>query len=226
MDDRRITLVKACYLNCLVLHFSKKKGCAVNLKSVEDALPELLAAKKMLKILELIEKEALPQLLFGRSPDIWQSLYIDYEKPFVERLWCQLGPVRINLHKIHPCNEGEALFHPHPWPSAMHVLTGVYETAIGYAIWNETPEIALKGEVSGDFKYEMGNQNAWHYVRPISYPAYTVMVTGTPYKTLLPVRVGHKSPKPLRTLDQTEKETNLFFFWDYYLGDAWRAAKQ
>ena len=131
----------------------------------------------MLDVLESFEK-VLDVLL---EEDEWQSLFIDYEKPFVERLWRQCGEFRVNLHRIHPCEQGEALYHPHPWPSAMHVLSGVYETAVGCGIWNERPEFVIKGVISGDFKYEMTRQNGWHYVRPVDRPAMTLMVTGMPW---------------------------------------------
>ena len=39
---------------------------------------------------------------------------------------------RIYLHRIYPCAPGEALFHPHLWPSAMRILSGEYEMAVGY----------------------------------------------------------------------------------------------
>jgi hypothetical protein len=57
---------------------------------------------------------------------------VNYHHPRVERLWTQVGDSRLMLHVIHPCNSSEALYHPYPWPSAMHVLSGRYETA--YAI--------------------------------------------------------------------------------------------
>ena len=83
----------------------------------------------MLDVLAAVE-QALPQLL--QDENAWHSLYIDYQLPTVERLWRPWHEYRISLHRIHPCAPGEALFHPHPWPSAMHVLAGAYEMAVGY----------------------------------------------------------------------------------------------
>ena len=201
-----------------------------NLKRVEKILPDLIDANRMLKILELMEKEVLPELLSSRDPEMWESLYIDYEKPFVERLWYQFGPIRINLHKIHPCKESEALFHPHPWPSAMHVLSGTYETAVGSSIWSEEPRIALRGIVNGGFKYEMLYANAWHYVRPIGGPAYTLMITGKPWKNakswakIFGERDRRQSLPAMRQLTLEEKANNLLFFWNYYIGNPCRVA--
>lgn len=209
---------------------------AKTFKSVEAVLPGLLEEKKMLEILDIVEKDVLPELL-GLTPSdlyenaaLWQSMYIDYEKPFVERLWYQLGQVRINLHKIYPCEKGEAFFHPHPWPSAMHIFSGVYETVLGYGTWQDLePATVFKGMLTGgEFsKYEMTHPCAWHYVRPIGGPVFTLMVTGEPWKTgkVVTSRLKSKSKK-MRALTQVEKHMNLSFFWDYYLGDSWRAAKQ
>jgi len=33
----------------------------------------------------------------------WNTLEVLYEAPRVERLWTQLGPNRLSLHRIHPC---------------------------------------------------------------------------------------------------------------------------
>ena len=77
-------------------------------------------------------EDALPDLL-REGVDAWRSLDIDYEPPHVERLWRPWGPVvstgamtipsrfRLSLHRIHPCET--ALFHPHPWPSAVRIIT-------------------------------------------------------------------------------------------------------
>ena len=95
----------------------------------------------MLRALHEAE-DALPDLL-SVGVTSWRSLDIDYDPPHVERLWRPWGPVistgamsipsrfRINLHRIHPCET--ALWHPHPWPSAIRVVTGRYEMGIGYA---------------------------------------------------------------------------------------------
>lgn len=197
-------------------------------KSVENVLPKLLGSGRMLDILEIVEKDVLPELLDQRDIDIWQSLYVDYEKPFVERLWRQLGPIRINLHKIHSCIAAEALFHPHPWPSAVHVLSGEYETGIGVSVGQEKPGVVFREFVSREFKYEMPSENAWHYVRPVGGSSCSVMVTGEPWKRAGSIReIEAKKVMPsMRSLTTDEKIENLLFFWNYFLGDALRAAKQ
>ena len=83
----------------------------------------------MLDVLEAVEQK-LPELL--RDEAGWNSLFIDYHPPTVERLWRTWGEYRVSLHRIHPCERGTALFHPHPWPSAMRILSGEYEMAVGY----------------------------------------------------------------------------------------------
>ena len=106
----------------------------------------------MFKRLREVEQE-LPDLL---EKEIWNGLYIDYHPPIVERVWTQVGENRIYLHRIHPCSEGEALFHPHPWPSAMRILSGEYEMGIGYGEGTEPPEIAAIVKLDGIRKLLQG----------------------------------------------------------------------
>ena len=69
----------------------------------------------MLDVLREVEKEI--EALLGEADD-WESLYIDYDHPHVERLYRSWGDYRINLHLIHPVPKGQSpLYHPHPWPS-------------------------------------------------------------------------------------------------------------
>jgi hypothetical protein len=155
----------------------------------------------MLDILAQVE-EALPELLQDES--IWQSLYVDYHPPFVERLWTRWRDYRIYLHRIHPCEREQALFHPHPWPSAMRVLEGEYEMAVGFGAGMVTPPIAALMITGGDFRYEMTHPDSWHYVRPLGRPTLSVMVTGKPW-----AREAHKSSKPLQPL-QPAQVADLF----------------
>src|SRR5262249_19829040 len=94
-------------------------------------------------------------------------------------------------HRIHPCERGQALFHPHPWPSAMRVLEGEYEMAVGYGPGMEEPPIAALMVAQGDFRYEMTHPDGWHYVRPLRRPSMSVMVTGKPWS-----REAPRSSKP------------------------------
>ncbi len=162
----------------------------------------------MLDILDQVEKE-LPRLLAEK--DQWQSLNINYHPPFVERVYRSWEGYRIYLHKIHPCGPGEALFHPHPWPSAMHILSGKYEMAVGYGSSDTPPPEAVKLIASGDLKYEMTDINSWHYVRPIDEMAMTLMVTGKPWRRKAPGKNQDLVP-----LLSEAKEEIIAFFRDYF----------
>ena len=122
-------------------------------------------------------KAALPVLLRQPVGD-WNSLDVDYEPPRVERLWWPFGgQYRLMLHRIHPCTE--ALWHPHPWPSAVEVVEEAYEMGVSY----HGPEEPLVTMVlKAGSSYEMLNPKAWHYVRPLEKPSLSIMVIGQPYE--------------------------------------------
>jgi hypothetical protein len=165
----------------------------------------------MLATLAALEAE-LPHLLSSR--DGWQSLDINYHPPFVERVWRPWGDFRIALHRIHPCAPEEALFHPHPWPSAMRILAGAYEMAIGYGEGDEPPPIAARLVAAGEdmnVRYEMTDPDAWHYVRPIEGPTYSVMITGRPWARRAP-----QSEHPLRPLAEDKIVELLAWYANRY----------
>jgi hypothetical protein len=144
----------------------------------------------MLEVLRRVE-EALPSLIsllvteqgFGG----WHSLAVRYHKPYVDRLWRPFEDrYRIYLHRIEDCEPGEALFHPHPWPSAMRVVLGQYEMAVGYGKGDTPPPIASTLILPEGAAYEMTDPDSWHYVRPVFGPAYSVMVTGEPWDRKAP----------------------------------------
>ena len=162
----------------------------------------------MLDILYAVENE-LPMLL--HDEDTWNSLYVDYHPPIVERLWLPWGDYRVNLHRIYPCARDEALFHPHPWPSAMRVLSGEYEMAVGYGKGETAPSIAALMIASGDFRYEMTDPDGWHYVRPLREPTMSLMVTGKPWD-----RPSPKSGKPLQQLSVEQRSAMFQFFREQY----------
>ena len=162
----------------------------------------------MLDILYAVENE-LPMLL--HDEDTWNSLYVDYHPPIVERLWMPWGDYRVNLHRIYPCTRDEALFHPHPWPSAMRVLSGEYEMAVGYGKGETAPSIAALMIASGDFRYEMTDPDGWHYVRPLREPTMSLMVTGKPWD-----RPSPKSGKPLQQLSVEQRSAMFQFFREQY----------
>lgn len=115
----------------------------------------------------------LPALL-AEGVDAWESLDIDYELPRVERLWRQVEGLRVYLHKIHPCKT--ALNHPHPWPSAVEILSGDYEMGLSLG----DAEVSRMVLASGS-RYEMVNPHGWHYVRPFGPPSLSLMVTAPPW---------------------------------------------
>jgi len=148
---------------------------------------------------------------FLGDPSQWQSVYVDYHPPFVERLWRQYGDNRIYLHRIHPCRPEEALFHPHPWPSAMRVCDGSYEMAVGYSSETEAPPVVAKETLVGGFAYEMTDENAWHSVRPLGRPSMSLMVTGKPWS-----RSSPKSGKSLLPFTEKQSKRLFAFFREYY----------
>lgn len=155
-----------------------------------------------------IEHE-LPKLLLDATN--WQSVFIDYEKPHVERLWMPWNENRINLHRIHPCGDHEALFHPHPWPSAMKLVSGQYKMAIGYGSGITHPVIATTLLLPAGSYYEMAEPDAWHYVRPLLTASLSVMLTGPRWiRDVVPVT------KKLQPLNPMIKHDLIKLFRAYY----------
>lgn len=155
----------------------------------------------MLKKLEII-KSILPELLIEKANLFQvQTMYIDYHKPIVSRIWFQHLDLRVYLHKIEPCGDSlEALYHPHKWNSAMEILRGSYEMGIGHSDTNETPKTDCTIILNKGSKYEMIEPNGWHYVNPIKEPAYTLMVTGKLNGREMPIEPN----KEFRKLTQLE----------------------
>lgn len=175
----------------------------------------------MIDILKKIEREQILDIL-SQPIEKFKTLYVDYEHPYVERLQYNLEDgYRLFFHVIHTCKTEEALYHPHPWPSAMHILEGKYETGVSYSEveehykhteTGELNELIAKNEVAKFIigsnlsnkdlaYYQMLNPNGWHYVRPLE-TCYTVMLTHTPWYS------GNKAPKQLDTLS-VERTTEI-----------------
>jgi len=122
---------------------------------------------------KLEDRTSLRTRLKSTTPNLFESVFVDYEPPFVERLWYQFDEeYRIFLHRVHPSASGEALYHPHPWPSLVRVLTtgsGGYEHGIGYdgLRTGAPPPVAAvqKNRDDGGFIYEMTDPHSWHYVK-------------------------------------------------------------
>ena len=140
--------------------------------------------KTFIEKLQQIERLKLYDLLCDAS--IWKSVDIKYHPPHVERLWCQLGKYRLFLHFIHPCEKSEALFHPHPWPSSIHVIEGEYEMGMGFGEGLEEPEIFSTILSQGSMYYEMPHKDGWHYVRPTKGVCSSVMLVGEPWGREMP----------------------------------------
>lgn len=154
-------------------------------------------------------EQALPHLLTNES--LWHSLFVDYAKPYVERVHMNWNGLRINLHRISTCETHEALFHPHPWPSAMRILEGSYEMGVGYSTTDEVPPTAATLVLTPGAAYEMVDRNGWHYVRPLTDYSLTLMVSGEPWD-----RISPKSSYPLSELSHSAKQEILLQFQKYY----------
>lgn len=181
-------------------------------------------------MIELLKKIENTQILDILSLDNhhFKTLDVDYHPPRVERIQYLLPDnKRLSFHVLHPCKPEEALYHPHPWSSAMHVLQGKYEMGLSYS---ENPqdlddtetgvhnasrlqEQLLKLEVNSGMYYEMSYYKAWHYVRPIDEPCYTVMLTGDLF---FKDKKGNKAPQALNPLtDDRINEIKQFFYIKY-----------
>ena len=138
--------------------------------------------------------------LLDESED-WSTLNIDYEPPRVERLWRQHeAGFRICLHRIHPCER--ALFHPHPWPSAIKILSGTYEMGVGFGSGQDVPKEAATIRLTAGATYEMIEPDGWHYVRPIGEPSLSLMVTGLPWERWSPHPQGKLEGLPAKERDK------------------------
>lgn len=138
---------------------------------------------------------------YMKDEQAWSSMFIDYEKPYVERLWRSWrAHFRISLHRIHTCHEDEPLFHPHPWPSAIRILSGVYEMGIGHGAGDSKPPVNTRVILTSGCVYEMIDPDEWHYVRPLTDTSHSVMITDLPWGRRAP-----RSEKPLGTLNQAQQ---------------------
>lgn len=133
---------------------------------------------RMLELLNRIIGEKLPGLFSPASRHEWRSVHVTYHPPRVERLWVQIDyQHRLFLHRIYPCHDEFALFHPHPWPSAVRVVSGRYEHRVGTAGTVLVKEVLVPGS-----EYQMMTRQTWHSVRPLDGPSDSIMLVGEPYK--------------------------------------------
>jgi hypothetical protein len=162
----------------------------------------------MLDVLHAAEKD-LPELL--ASSEGWRTFKLDRHAPFIDRMLREHRGGKLFLHRIHPCAEGVAPYHPHPWPSAMRILEGTYEMAVGYGAGERAPPIAARLIASAPFEYELTDAFAWHSVRAIGAPAMTVMVTGPRWDRPSP-REDQRDDKPLSPLSEAEVAAMLAYY--------------
>lgn len=162
----------------------------------------------MLELLYKVE-DLLIELLYKNIDNI-QTMYIDYHKPYVSRIWFidKELDCRVFIHKIERCEESsEALYHPHKWDSAIRIISGEYEMGIGHSETNEIPKTDCKLILGGGSCYEMTEKHGWHYVSPKKFHTYTLMV--------IPNRLnGREMPiepkKDFRKLQRSEVE-DIFY---------------
>lgn len=170
----------------------------------------------MIELLHKIEK-SLADILYRNAGNI-KTMYIDYHKPYVSRIWFidTETNCRVFLHKIEPCTESkEALYHPHPWDSAMRIVKGEYEMGVGHSETNEIPKTDCKLILRAGACYEMTEKHGWHYVSPVNGCAYTLMITPNKLN-------GREAPiepkKTFRKLTSKEVEDMFYVFSEEYGG--------
>ncbi len=165
-------------------------------------------------IRELWDAEfALSELLQETAE--WRGIFIDYEKPHIARLWRPWKQYRINLHLIYPCDNSETLFHPHGWPSAMKIISGMYKMVVGFGTDLIPPpeDTRISFLLAAGSYYTMPHPNQWHSVRPLLTKSFSVMLTGPRWnRALIPVT---KKPEPLLLSSPLGQEM-LTFFRSYY----------
>lgn len=170
---------------------------------------------EMLQILEEIEKQ-MSRILIGIIDETIpiKTLYIDYHKPFVKRIWFSVADYRVYLHLIEAMDRNvptQALFHPHPWPSAMRIIKGEYLMGVGNSKTDDAPEPDCTLIIPAGTCYEMTNHDGWHYVYP-TVDTYTIMVTGPPTGRKMPI----EPQKTFRELTPDEVEDILSVVLNYY----------
>lgn len=163
-------------------------------------------------------EQQLPALVADSSR--WHSVYVNYEKPYVERLWTELdADHRLFLHVVEPCAEGESLYHPHPWPSIVKVLPGAgYEHGVGYDLTGSgAPPVGMVQTFSGGVTYEMSDPRTWHYVRPLTSASLSIMITGRPF---VDPPVGYRRPAGLLSPLSEQRRMSLLHMWGMVLRES------
>lgn len=180
----------------------------------------------MIQLLKELERnETILRLLADSDYPNWGSLNIDYHPPHVERVWTDLdNGMRLSFHVIHPCEkEIDALWHPHAWPAAFHVLSmseGIYKQGFAMAkrhLIDDTIEeldyFTVMEVKEGEFYYSMDHRDLCHAVTPIDGIVYTVMLSAKPKWPENAI----KPNKELKPLSAARKKEILDKFFEYYL---------
>lgn len=168
----------------------------------------------------LVEVERnLPRLIDDPETE-WNDLLVTYAPPLVERLWMQYDDEhRVFLHRIHPVEEGVALWHNHPWPGIVKVIQGTYRMKAGvWRLWHDdytAPEAEFDMELGPGSVYEMPTQFSWHSVDPIREPVLSVMVIGEPF-TVMRLEPDTKPTSKQPRLDGLTRQALLADFAGYY----------
>ncbi len=132
--------------------------------------------------------------LIGNPETVWHTLEVLYEPPRVERVWTQIGENRLFLHRIHPCDQG--YYHPHPWPSAVMILSGEQIMTVGSGEpEGPPPPVTTTLHLTAGSSYEMLDPRGWHAVMPQRGPSLSLMLTGRPWST-------DERPHPLKAANR------------------------
>lgn len=133
----------------------------------------------------------------------WDTKFVDYDKPFVQRMYRRIVENRMSIHSILQCSQEEAYFHAHDYASAMMIFDGIYRMAIGYKTNKEDPKIddvvtLYPGEV-----YYMDDPNQFHSVFPTTKKTLTMMVTGKPWELpFKPTATKVLGPLDIQTVEE------------------------
>lgn len=170
--------------------------------------------------------DALPELL--RDPERWQSLHVTYHPPEVERLWTPFQDGRLFLHRIHPCGGASPLWHPHPWPSAVRLISGRYQMGLVSKFkWVRSRRSGIATMIlSEGSEYEMVDPDGWHYVEVLGEPSLSVMVTGAPWKGSSASRSFPKPEEPQGPLSEKLRDALFESFRAVFSGSTLSATEQ
>ncbi|MEL6109448.1 MAG: hypothetical protein AAFU85_25855 [Planctomycetota bacterium] len=113
------------------------------------------------------------------------------------------------MHRFEACDVADAFPHPHPWPSAVLILSGEYEMRVSQSADLESgdhlPTIRLT--LGAGSTYHMDEPTTWHQVIPRSR-CYSLMVNGQrwerPHR-----RAPSTSGKGLQPMSEEELSSHL-----------------